>query len=332
MKTLNEFVESMQKAAATALGPNRRYDHVVALVTYWSDAVHDRPYLQDQATNLHALFKSTFNFDAGEAPFSIPAEDPRTAFNRAFESALAEAEPRTQSKETNLFILYYGGHASVESDRSGRATWDSDDRGTHRIYWSDFQSRLEEVDCDLLLLFDCCHRDAMMSLKWTFKKRCELLCASGPKDKTVRTSDRSFTKLITEILAQEFKHYRQCDILKLRSKLTSSQNMHALTIDPSYRLLSKPVQPSILLHVPAGTGADNSTMLELRRMPDARALLKVPFLDHEIKTQIEHWQQFPKLKPLDASEVELYVASEMVVHCAYEARDVVAIVSVPLWI
>ena len=230
LKTLEELVGGLNTTTQNLLAKERQYDQVYTLVTYWSDKVSDRPYLEEYATDLWQVFKDTFNFDVGKEPFKIPAENPRRAFNKAFQEALERAE--SEEGQTSLLIVYYGGHASAEEGFSGNITWDSDIKGTEKIYWSAHQSQLEETNCDLLFLFDCCYAGAMINPNWNFPRRCELLGSSYPNVKTVGTKEDSFTRVLISVLKEEYKNNGNCDINILNSILCDTRRYKSLPTEP----------------------------------------------------------------------------------------------------
>ena len=316
METLKEFVGELNKAAKNVLARKRQYDEVFALVTYWSAEVSDRQYLKGHATELWRVFKDTFSFDVGEEPFEIPAQDPRSAFSDICGETLKRA--KSGKGRTNLFILYYGGHASAEDGWNGKVTWESDIKGTKKIYWSSFQDRLEEAGCDLLFVFDCCYGGAMMNPAWDFPQRCELLCSSSPKVETIGTEEHSFTAVLTSVLKEEYKKNGNCDIITLSSILSDTGRVESLETDPYYIMLSKPTQPSILLHSTAKPHADALTIPRLKEMSDARVLFKVSFLDYEIKPLVKEWEQFLHFRPGNISSIEAYALDEMAIHCCFE--------------
>ena len=326
---LQQFVGELNEAAKNLLARKRRYDQVYALVTYWSNEVSDRSYLKEHATDLWKLFRNTFGFDVDEAPFEIPAENPRKAFYKAFGAILEKAT--VGQDKTNLFILYYGGHASIEDGWNGTVTWDSDIRGSQRIYWSSFQHLLEEAGCDLLFFFDCCYGGAMLKPTWKFPQRCELFCSSPPKNKTAGDKNHSFTAELKKALEEEYKKHGNCDIITLSSILSDSKRVDTLNTDPYYSMLSKPTQPSIVLHSTAKTSSNNLlTVPRLQEMSDARVLFKVAFLDHEVLPLVKEWEQFLHFRPSNISSIEAYARDELAMHCCFKARSSSAVMSIPL--
>jgi hypothetical protein len=51
------------------------------------------------------------------------------------------------------------------------------------VDWNKLQSQLEESDFDILFLFDCCYAMSMPNEKLKWRRRCEIVGSSGPRER-----------------------------------------------------------------------------------------------------------------------------------------------------
>ena len=332
MKHLDQLASELDQAVRNLSTNARQYNRVIGLVTYWSDETSDRKHVKIHAIHLWKLFKSAFGFDVGDKPLELTSTNPRCAFRDAFGDTLARATAK--EGESNLLILYYGGHASIEDGWNRKVTWDCDTEGTHKIYWSSFQDQLEEAGCDLLFIFDCEFGGAMINPDWNFPAKCELLCSSSPKVKTVSTKDRSFTAAMVSVLTKEIEEDGFYDINTLSCVLNDTKWIDSLETDPWYAMYTKPPQASIILHSLDRTKikATPRMLSWLQTMSDARVLLQVSFLNHKSESLSVLMTQFLRLPSSHVSNIEAYARSELLFHGYFRTRSRVGIVSLPLWL
>jgi hypothetical protein len=125
---------------------------------------------------------------------------------------------KIKNNRHSLFILYYGGHASVSDNI---CYWKAEIReASPRIEWSTAQRTLfMESECDKLFLLDCCHAGDMINRRIGWKDACELLGASSG---AVRASARpkAFTRALLEELQDPGLDIRQLwyEITKIRPR------------------------------------------------------------------------------------------------------------------
>ncbi|KAL8638996.1 MAG: hypothetical protein Q9226_008935 [Calogaya cf. arnoldii] len=96
-----------------------------------------------------------------------------------------------------LFITYYGGHGFMNDDR--QCVWLSNQRqGAATLQWSSIQTMLEEAECDVLVLLDCCA--AASSGGSHGKGVTELIAACGFEAFAPGVGEDSFTRSLIEEL------------------------------------------------------------------------------------------------------------------------------------
>ena len=113
MEKLEVFAEDLNQALKTSFpsGPNH-YTAVHVLLLRWAE---DDLGIQSEISALHSVFEIQFHFDVEE--WQIPSLNP----TRALQKKLYGFQDDHQS-ETELLIVYYGGHAKSDS-RRGRSIW-----------------------------------------------------------------------------------------------------------------------------------------------------------------------------------------------------------------
>ncbi|KAL9628521.1 MAG: hypothetical protein Q9204_005837 [Flavoplaca sp. TL-2023a] len=106
-----------------------------------------------------------------------------------------------------LFITYYGGHGFMNDDR--QCVWLSNQQpGASTLQWSSIQTMLEEAECDVLVLLDCCA--AASSGGNHGKGVTELIAACGFEAFAPGVGEHSFTRSLIE----ELKYLnKQCDAI-----------------------------------------------------------------------------------------------------------------------
>ena len=79
---------------------------MVAVITYWETATGLK-HLRESADNLGSLFKDSFKFDV--LVYMIP----ETVSDQNFVKIIGDELDKVAEDPDSLFILYYGGHASM---------------------------------------------------------------------------------------------------------------------------------------------------------------------------------------------------------------------------
>ncbi|KAI4271297.1 MAG: hypothetical protein LQ337_006122 [Flavoplaca oasis] len=106
-----------------------------------------------------------------------------------------------------LLITYYGGHGFMNDDR--QCVWLSNQQpGASTLQWSSIQTMLEEAECDVLVLLDCCA--AASSGGNHGKGVTELIAACGFEAFAPGVGEHSFTRSLIE----ELKYLnKRCDAI-----------------------------------------------------------------------------------------------------------------------
>ena len=113
MEKLETFAEDLNQALKTSFPPGPNYYTAVhVLLLRWAD---DDLGIQSEISALRSVFETRFHFDVEE--WQIPSLNP----TRALQKKLYGFQDAHQS-ETELLIVYYGGHAKSDS-RRGRSIW-----------------------------------------------------------------------------------------------------------------------------------------------------------------------------------------------------------------
>ena len=114
-ETFSDFASDITRAAKNVLLSTRTcFKKVVAVIVYWETATGlDR--LRDQADNLGTIFKNRFNYEV------LVYKLPEDVTNRHFIIKISNELDKILDNRDSLFILYYGGHASI--DYSNVRSW-----------------------------------------------------------------------------------------------------------------------------------------------------------------------------------------------------------------
>lgn len=113
MESLETFAQDLNQALKTSFpsGPNP-YTAVHVLLFRWTE---DDLGVQSEISALHRVFATRFHFNVEE--WQIPSFNP----TRALQKKLYGFQDAHQN-ETELLIIYYGGHAKADT-RRGRSIW-----------------------------------------------------------------------------------------------------------------------------------------------------------------------------------------------------------------
>ncbi|TVY18793.1 hypothetical protein LARI1_G005192 [Lachnellula arida] len=146
MKELETFAKRLEEAATRAF-PSRgrsRYQQVIAVLIQWEE---DDLNVQPGINRLRTLFDTCYGFYT--ETWVIPsASSQLTLMEMAMKFVVDFGSPE------NLLIVYYSGHASINS--SGESTWLCNQGPlSPSVSWSMIQSLFEETKSDTLFLLDC---------------------------------------------------------------------------------------------------------------------------------------------------------------------------------
>lgn len=162
LECLQDFVKDLTAATVVILrSGKRRYSHVKALVACWPDKLSDRPHILKSAKRLCSVLRKKYRFDVSEKPYEMDEKWPHAKFNAELSNRIIETPadftlPQRPDGPSQLFILYYGGHA-VQKD--GKMEWrpNEDAECQTKVVWTSLLDLFDGFDGDFLFLFDCCY-------------------------------------------------------------------------------------------------------------------------------------------------------------------------------
>ena len=188
-ESFEEFLEHLNRAAKTVLPTtSKRYHDVVVLLLRWQD---DDLGTESEIQDLECLFRDTYHYKTER--YLIPSSDSATQL----EYKLNDFR-RANDNESNLLILYYGGHGSLDINkpRPSRSIWQAKLNGGATLVWSDLQGILERAKSDVVFILDCCF--AASAARCSGSK--EGLWACNSEVTTTGVNDNSFTRNLIEEL------------------------------------------------------------------------------------------------------------------------------------
>jgi hypothetical protein len=161
------------------------YDSIEVLVVYWKESDVDK--VGENAKDLADIFENApYGFKVTRHEINNKDHDQKKIDN-SFKATLKSVEERFDAKDaetSNLLIMYYGGHGTVENaDRLWKPRKTSD----KNLIWSKYQNRLYDFECDILYFFDYCYSLAMwetLMMKPKYRRRCEIFCSAGLMEKS----------------------------------------------------------------------------------------------------------------------------------------------------
>ena len=189
LESFEEFFEHLNRAAKTVLPrSSRRYREVVVLLLRWQD---DDLGTETEITDLEYVSQDMYHYRTER--FLIPSSDSATQL----EYKLNDFR-RAYNHESNLLILYYGGHGSLDfnKQRPSRSIWQANRNGGASLVWSDLQGILERAKSDVVFILDCCF--AASAARCAGSK--EGLWACNSEVTTTGVNDNSFTRNLIEEL------------------------------------------------------------------------------------------------------------------------------------
>ncbi|KAH7409534.1 hypothetical protein BKA64DRAFT_570438, partial [Cadophora sp. MPI-SDFR-AT-0126] len=188
---IGSFAESLQDAANQAF-PNRgrsRYHTVnVCLIRWAEDTLNIKPELDA----LHDTFSQLYGFNT--EIWLIPSSAPQIQLTSMTCTFLQKFD-----EEGNLFIVYYGGHGTINSARQNM-WWCSRERDSPCVDWSAIQTLFGTARSDVLILLDCCA--AASSATGMGTGTMEAIAACGWETRAPPPGQYSFTNTLIEVLEE----------------------------------------------------------------------------------------------------------------------------------
>lgn len=312
---------------------------MVAVITYWETAT-GLEHLRKNADKLGRLFGDKFKFDV------LVYRIPENVSDRKFVSIISDKLDKVAEDPDSLFILYYGGHATME-DFDNLRLWKKEQHHlSANIEWSSAQRTLfkNEAIRSKLFLFDCCHAGAMIdpSLKW--QTSCELLgsCAADVEASALDFS--SFTRAFLE----EISH-NTYTIWELHSALCSTENRRKYNLKkfPFYQDFIGHHSDIALTVLEAVGCADESQdrpqrpsdkLAHLDTLTEAVICVAITFscsaevFMKEIETIRKDWTRWFKFPSTEADDISVTAFKGPQLLAAFESNSCITIWSFPIWL
>ena len=202
-KILEQDLSRAARRTLDSLKRGRKYDQVLVLAIYWHKTLTDRSH----------IFRDKFGYRTDR--HILESEDVYKNLNKRLVSLDDQLGSKT---EENLLILYYGGHGGFDEDDSKARLWLPSLKDAARsVDWNKLQSQLEDSNFDILCLFDCCYAMSMPNRKLTWRRRCEIVGSSGPREKAGGRPETSFTAALAELLEDDYEKIGETNAWRLGS-------------------------------------------------------------------------------------------------------------------
>ncbi|KAI9786492.1 MAG: hypothetical protein M1839_006952 [Geoglossum umbratile] len=181
------------------------YKEVNSLFITWED--DDLGCVKKEVPRLQRLLADRFKFSTSS--YRIPSQ--RSEASLQLEAAKFVLE---HGSPDNLAIIYYGGHGRINDETQElelAAKGEGDGNGDPAASFSVLLRALQVIDCDVLIILDCCHAGkAFYPEEPLGMRKFELLTAASSDDRTLAPGKPgSFTTVMTdkiEELLDQQKH------------------------------------------------------------------------------------------------------------------------------
>jgi len=234
LDNFEEFFEHLNRAAKSVLPKtSRRHTDAFVLLLRWED---DDLGTETELNDLEDIFQNIYHYNT--EIYLIPSNDSTTQL----EYKLNDFR-RVHDNGTNLLIVYYGGHGSLDNNknRPSKSIWQANQTSRTTLVWSDLQGVLERAKSDVVFVLDCCF--AASASRCAGSK--EGLWACNSEVTTTGVNDNSFTRnLIEELKSLSTTRF---NIAMLHTRLMRRYRMpgpHMLLTEPWYTYLGDVALPS----------------------------------------------------------------------------------------
>jgi hypothetical protein len=333
------FGRDLARAAARALKnleKGRKYDRVLVLGLYWHAELTDRPHIADHAQKLLKVLHETYGYEI--KALILEKETAYKDLNRKLVQIAVDLEAKDQE---NLFILYYGGHGGFDKSDSRARLWQASLRDAAEfVDWYKLQEQLRDCDFDILFLLDCCYAMAMPTQGLSWKRRCEVVGASGDREKAGGQAQHSFTAAVTALLEEDFKTIGETNAWRLGSIMKSRDYKAVLKSTPDHRRLSQGHDSTIPL-VPlnpntrssesgVASSASSYTLADTLTCSDTRILFCIKTVN--LPSAVEFERMLSQLPP-SVVGVEVGIVSQKLLEGQglFRSNSGLSLMSVPVW-
>lgn len=339
VRSYRDMERELRQTASTVLTnlkTGKKYKRVHVLSVYWEKGISDRQHIPDFARRLLDTLHKGYGYIPEELP--LGSEEAKAELN----DKLSELKTTLGSKtEENLFVLHYSGHGHIDRHDSTKRYWmakkDSLLKSATSIDWYKAQSRLEDFDCDILFLFDCCHAMGMPDEELEWRKRCEIIGACQAREMAGGTVATSFTSELIALLNGDL-HDGGTSAWRLGTHLKSLDYKTKLKSTPDYKLLARGHPTIPLVPLPPGNTQPGSNGASTASSSTAASILtptpRIMFCFHvDGPVDAKHFDRMLKCMPQSVSNVQFAVQDARVVDSTglYESNSALAFLSVPVW-
>jgi hypothetical protein len=330
-KILQQDLSRAAKRTLTNLKRGRMYHKVLVLAIYWHKDLTDRPHLAVHAERLLHVFKDKFGYEIDR--HILEKDDAYKALNKK----LVTLDDQLSSKtEDNLLVLYYGGHGGLDVDDSKARLWFPSLRDAAKsVDWNKLQTQLGESEFDILFLFDCCYAMSMPNRKLNWHKRCEIVGASGAREKAGGRPETSFTSAVAGLLEDDFKKFGETNAWRLGSIMKSlDYNKAMLKSTPDYEALC-PGYSTISL-VPRDGNSHGTSSVGSNTFHDTLTSSNARIIFSLAMTNVPTAKDFQRMLdvlPPTVTEVKVDVSDQQILKSCglFQSNSALALLSVPVW-
>ena len=338
--TVSHFASDMTGAAKMALlERGKTFKKVVAVIVYWETSTR-LDHLRDEANRLEVVFRDKFNYEV--LVYKL-AKDVTT---RHFIARITNELDKVSNDEDSLFILYYGGHASIDFPNARSWKKESSSRSPE-VSWSTAETALfmDGAICNKFFIFDCCDAGGMIDQDLAWESSCELLgaCAADVQASALKSS--SFTTAFIEEISNST--YSVCE---LHAALCSFQTRtkYSLKAHPHYQNFTNhrnPFPPTLIQKVGSPSESDDrlrsvpETLERLNTITDAVICIAVTFkcsaqaFMEELQEVKKDWKRWFKFAPTACDDVIINAChSGPQLLAVFDSNSCITIWSFPIWL
>lgn len=327
-----------------------QYDRIELFMVYWIGG--DVPEVAENAIELGTLLGGDpYNFSV--TPHAIDYQNSEQyQIDDDFDEALTNLRVRLRSNNkdvSNLLILYYGGHGV---EHNADRLWRPSRQSTKGINWSNYQSRMYNITCDILYLFDCCRSMAMVETNSTtsqHRQRCEIFCSSGLKESSAALNKANFTRALKELLAKK-KEAREpiagmtfesiCARMtekRIRDKLTAEPRWKVVLSNPAFRgritIALKGNEPNPPHSQPDDSDSGYDSVVESRsKQSNTRVLIKIRLRNPAEDLSANDWLKWFEQRPHNVARIDVAVVSKIEWVGVFESDSSLVLITIPLWL
>jgi Caspase domain len=339
------------------------YDSIEVLVIYWKES--DVVEVGQNAKALADVFeKAPYGFNVTRHEFNNP-DHTQKQIDNTFKKTLKSVEERVHAEDaetSNLLIVYYGGHGTVENaDR----LWKPMKTSVKNLIWSKYQNYMYDIECDILYLFDCCHSLAMCETSTTkpeYRRRCEIFCSAGLKEKSGAQTRTNFTAALkaqletaaSKALLEQRRSIGGLTFENICEQMTKKEIRDTLIAEPRFKA-SKFANPSFRGRIAlTKRGNENSTsvppppppqaqqddsgsgyesQIEARsQISNTRILIKIRLANPAEGLSSDDWLKWFEKQPHNVAHIDLAVVKKIEWVGVFETDSSLALMTVLLWL